>query len=86
MLKKKELNKSLSNRKKELVGKANNILTSGEYNNVNEIFEKVFNKDELNIIYSRNQENKEDNENYNSDKQDKEEKDDKGNFFTTQQV
>ena len=68
------MNKSLSNRKKELVGKANNILTSGEYNNVNEIFEKVFNKDELNIIKSRNQENKEDNENYNSDKQDKEEK------------
>ena len=79
-IKKKELNKSLSNRKKELVGKANNILSSGEYNNVDEIFKKVFNEDELNAVYSKNEENK--NEEYNFDDQNK---DDKGQFFTTQQ-
>ena len=49
-IRKKQLNQSLSNRKKELVGKANNILTSGEYKNVDEIFQRVFNKDELNAI------------------------------------
>ena len=52
-IRKKQLNQSLSNRKKELVGKANNILTSGEYKNVDEIFQRVFNKDELNAIYRR---------------------------------
>ena len=82
-IRKKQLNKSLSNRKKELVGKANNILTSGEYNNVDEIFKRVFNEEELNAIYSRNEENKNENDEYNFDEK---EKDDKGQFFTTQQV
>ena len=83
-IRKKQLNQSLSNRKKELVGKANNILNSGEYKNVDEILQRVFNKDELNAIYSRNDEKKaEENNEYNNDEQNK---DDKGQFFTTQQV
>ena len=78
--KKKELSKNLSNRKKVLIVKDNNILQSGDYNNVDEIFKKVFNEDELNAIYSKNEENK--NEEYNFDDQNK---DDKRQFFTTQQ-
>ena len=53
-LKKKELSKNLNNRKKILIGKANTILQSGEYNNVDEIFKKVFNEDELKEIYNKN--------------------------------
>jgi|GEM_PF-2821479 len=40
-IKKKDLNQQLSNRKKELIGKANSILLSGDYENVNEIFKKL---------------------------------------------
>jgi len=76
------LNKSLSNRKKELVGKANNILTSGEYNNVDEIFKRVFNDEELNVIYNKTEEKKDEKDEYNFDQ---ENKNDKGQFFTTQQ-
>ena len=87
-IKKKQLNKSLSNRKKELVGKANNILTSGEYNNVDEIFKRVFNNDELNVIYNNNiklEDKKDENEN-DEYKFDDDNKNDKGEqFFTTQQ-
>ena len=85
-IKKRQLSNSLSNRKKELVGKANNILSSGEYKNVDEIFKKVFNEDELNAIYNKNDEKKEEkneNDEYNFDD---ENKNDKGQFFTTQQV
>ena len=58
-VKKKELSQSLSNRKKELIGKANTILMSGEYSNVDEIFKKVFNEEELNTIYNHySEENK----------------------------
>jgi hypothetical protein len=79
-IKKKELSKNLSNRKKELIGKANTILSSGEYNNVDEIFKKVFNEDELNTIYNKNnnEEKKGDNE--------KNEEQKEGAFFTTQQA
>ena len=79
-LKKKELSKNLSNRKKELMDKANNILLSGEYNNVDEIFKKVFNEDELNAIYNKTTEEKEENP------ENKNEMDNIGGFFTTQQV
>ena len=84
-IRKKQLNKSLSNRKKELVGKANNILTSGEYNNIDEIYKRVFNNDELNVIYNKADDKKDENENdeYNFDQ---ENKNDKGKFFTTQQT
>ena len=88
-LKKRQLNKSLSNRKKELVGKANNILSSGEYKNVDEIFKKVFNEDELNVIYSKTEEKKDEKNENNENNEynfDEENKDDKGQFFTTQQV
>ena len=53
-VKKKDLNMKLFNRKKELIGKANSILLSGDYDNVNEIFKKVFNEEELNEIYMNN--------------------------------
>ena len=53
-LKKKELSKNLNNRKQILIGKANAILQSGEYNSVDEIFKKVFNEDELKEIYNKN--------------------------------
>ena len=69
-----------------MVGKANNILSSGEYKNVDEIFKKVFNEDELNAIYNKSEEKKEEkneNDEYNFDD---ENKNDKGQFFTTQQV
>ena len=85
-IKKKQLNKSLSNRKKELVGKANNILTSGEYNNVDEIFKRVFNNDELDVIYNNNnkaEDKKDENDEYNFDEENKNDKGEK--FFTTQQ-
>ena len=69
-----------------MVGKANNILSSGEYKNVDEIFKKVFNEDELNAIYNKSEEKKEEkneNDEYNFDD---ENKNDKGEqFFTTQQ-
>ena len=69
-----------------MVGKANNILSSGEYKNVDEIFKKVFNEDELNAIYNKSEEKKDEkneNDEYNFDD---ENKNDKGQFFTTQQV
>ena len=76
--KKKELSKNLSNRKKVLIGKANTILQSGDYNNVDEIFKKVFNEEELNTIYNKNN---------NEEKEDEKEINDNNNtnaFFTTQ--
>ena len=76
--KKKELSKQLSNRKKELIGKANIILSSGEYNNVDEIFKKVFNEEELNIIYNKN------NSEEKRDISVKNNEDKKDGFFTTQ--
>ena len=70
------------------MGKANNILTSGEYNNVDEIFKRVFNNDELNVIYNNNiklEDKKDENEN-DEYKFDDDNKNDKGEqFFTTQQ-
>ena len=83
-IKKKELSKSLSNRKQELIGKANNILLSGEYNNIDEIFQKVFNEEELNTIYNHN--TNEQKEEKSKSENNKEEKDNSGAFFTTQQV
>ena len=72
----------MSNRKKELVGKANNILSSGEYTSVDEIFKRVFNEEELNAIYNKSDEKNNENNEYNFDDKNK---DDKGQFFTTQQ-
>ena len=83
-IKKKELSKNLSNRKQELIGKANTILLSGEYNNVDEIFNKVFNEDELNVIYSSNNNQ---NENEKNGRNNENENIKNGDaFFTTQQV
>ena len=84
-VKKKELSKSLSNRKKELIGKANTILISGEYNNVDEIFKKVFNEDELKTIYNKNDEDKE-SKNEENKKAEKNNDLNTGGFFTTQQA
>ena len=86
-VKKKELSQNLSNRKKELMKKANSILLSGEYNNVDEIFKKVFNEDELNAIYNNNNENidkaSKKEENNNTEKANDLNKDE---FFTTQKA
>ena len=83
--KKKELSKNLSNRKKELMGKANSILISGEYNNVDEIFKKVFNEDELNTIYNHNNEDKEKESKKEENNKTEKTKDlNKDGFFTTQ--
>ena len=79
-IKKKELSKNLANRKKELIGKANNILMSGEYNNVDEIFKKVFNEEELNTIY-----NHESAEDQKPKTENNNEENNGGGFFTTQQ-
>jgi len=78
-IKKKDLSQKLSNRKKELIGKANSILLSGEYENVDEIFKKVFNEAELNAIYQNNP-----NEIHDSKEESKEVKGNKSAFFMTQ--
>ena len=82
-LKKKELSVNLANRKKELIGKANTILMSGEYNNVDEIFKKVFNEEELNTIYNHYSEENKEIKDENIEKNNNEEN--SGGFFTTQQ-
>ena len=77
-IKKKQLNRQMSERKKSLIGKANNILLSGEYDNIDTIFKKVFNKDEYEIVKKNKSKDNE---------ADGNEKDNntKGNgFFTTQ--
>ena len=79
-IKKKELSKNLANRKKELIGKANSILMSGEYSNVDEIFKKVFNEEELNTIY-----NHESGEDQKQKTEINKEENNDGGFFTTQQ-
>ena len=62
--------------------KANSILLSGEYNNVDEIFKKVFNEEELNAIYNQNNEEvKEESKKEEGNKNNL----NTGGFFTTQQ-
>ena len=77
-IKKKQLNRQMSERKKSLIGKANNILLSGEYDNIDTIFKKVFNKDEYEIVQKNKSKEKDINGN-------EKENNTKGNgFFTTQ--
>ena len=63
-LMKKKLNDDLQTRKIFLKNKVNNILTSGNYNNKDDIYKKVFSEDELsqmqlNIVDNGNDESKE---------------------------
>jgi hypothetical protein len=80
-LQKIQLSKELSDRRQVLIGKANKILLSGDYSNVNEIFSKVFNKDEMELL----KQNQEDENNHdNKSEEDKNENPGASAFFTTQ--
>jgi len=80
-LQKIKLSKELSDRRQFLIGKANKILLSGDYSNVNEIFTKVFNKDEMELL---KQNKEEENNRDNKSEEDKNENPGASAFFTTQ--
>jgi hypothetical protein len=80
-LQKIQLSKELSDRRQVLIGKANKILLSGDYSNVNEIFSKVFNKDEMELL---KQNKEEENNRENKSEEDKNENPGASAFFTTQ--
>ena len=73
-----ELNSKISAPNKKLMAKANSILISSDYSDVNEIFKKVFNKEELDII-NKNHSKEENNDDIKED-----EDNEKVPFFTTQ--